>query len=482
MRNGFLFILSCLLSVQVMAIDASISYARFFSPQGNYLEVYLHVIGQSVSPTEVTDSTVQGAVNVLILFEQEGTIVKYDHYRLNSPESERVVDFVDIKRYGLANGDYTLAVLVEDAADSTNVREYRTDFNIQFNEQGLQQSDIQLLASARQGEEGSPFVKHGLLLEPLPYHFYGRGANVLSFYHEIYNSEQAIGDVFVATYKIDQLSNQTENTLIIGHKRQDPAAINPIVQQVDISELPSGNYRLNLEIRNRAREVIGTKSVYFQRSNPLVDAEQLETALASVSLDDEFVGDMSKEELRYSLLAIVPHMPQGDVEMVDIIMKKDSLNAQKSYLYSFWARQNPANPQIAHDEYMEVAKAVDDLFQSGFRNGFETDRGYVYLKYGQPNDIVRNETEPSAPPYEIWSYDNIDRTNQNNVRFIFYNPSLAADDFVLLHSDVIGEIQNPQWQMELYRDAPGEHPDDYFMGEEVQDNIGRRARRLLRDF
>ncbi len=481
MRYFFPLLFVCLFG-QLHAIDASLSYARFYSPQDNYIEIYLHVSGQTVTPVVQEDSLVQGGVNVLILFQQGEEVVKFDRFRLNSPFGERVVDFVDLKRYALANGDYSLAVLVEDVADSTNIREYRTDISIDFATSAVEQSDIQLLASARQAEQESAFTKSGVLCEPLPYHFYGRGANVLSFYHEVYHSDTFIQDAFVATYKVDQLNKGEGRTVLIGHKRQAPASVNPLLIQMDISDLPSGNYRLAVEVRDRERQLISTRSVFFQRANPLVDAERLEEALAQLTVEDEFVGQLTEEEVRIGLLAIIPHLPQNDVEVVDLLIRNDSVRSQRTYLYSFWAKENRAAPQLAYEQYMEVVRAVDAEFRSGFRNGFETDRGYVYLKYGQPNDIVRNENEPSAPPYEIWSYDKIDRTNQNNVRFIFYNPSLAAGDFVLLHSDVIGERQNPQWQLQLYRAAPGDHPDDYFMGTDVEDNIGRNATRLLRNY
>ncbi|MCB0637098.1 MAG: GWxTD domain-containing protein [Lewinella sp.] len=481
-RLLFLFS-SLLLLTPLRALDASLSFARFSSPGLHYVEIYLHLAGQSVTYQPLTDSTMQAAVDVLILFEQAGEIVKYDHYRLNSPVAEGPLDFLDLKRYALDDGDYTLAVLIEDAADSTNVREYRTDFRLAFSGEEVEQSDIQLLASVQRSDATSPMVKNGILMEPLPYQFYGRGVNVLSFYEEIYGSDTYLGADFMVSYHVQRIRNGEPVDVLIGHKRLSPAPVVPVLLQVDISQLVSGNYQLVVDVRDRERQLISTKRIGFQRSNPLVDAEYLEETLAQVSLDNEFVGQLDVKELRYALLAITPHLPQGDVSLVNAYLRDTSnLHAQRMYLFSFWARERPADPASAYFEYMEVAQAVDRLFQSGFRNGFETDRGYVYLKYGQPDDIVRNESEPTAPPYEIWSYNKIDLTNQNNVRFIFYNPTLAAEDFVLLHSDVIGERQNPQWQMELYRDSPNDHPDDYFMGLDVQDNIGRRASRLLRDY
>jgi hypothetical protein len=164
----------CLLAAQAWALDASLSFARFSSPLHHYVELYLHLAGSSVTYTPVTDSTFQAAVDVLILFEQEGEIVKYDHYRLNSPIAVDPTDFIDLKRYALEDGAYTLAVLVEDAADSTNVREYRTDFTLSFTGDQVEQSDIQLLASIQRSEAESGLVKNGIFMEPLPFHFYGR--------------------------------------------------------------------------------------------------------------------------------------------------------------------------------------------------------------------------------------------------------------------------------------------------------------------
>lgn len=483
MKNILLFLSLILSLINLNALDTSLSFARFSSPNSNYVELYLHVSGQTVKATSITGSTVQGTVKVLIIFEKNGEVVSFDKFQLNSPVGAKVVDFVDLKRYSLENGIYHLTIEIEDVADATQVRKYKVeDFEMNFSKNNLEQSDIQLLASVSTVTEKGILVKNGLLMEPLPFNFYGRGANTLSFYHEIYHSDTQIGEDFVVSYRVEKLENGKAKSMLIGHKRQKPSAVNPILQRMDISNLPSGNYQLVVEVRNRERELLSTRSSLFQRANPIADAQLLEDALAAVNLEEEFVNELDKDELEYALRAIVAIMPSMDVELVDIMLRTDSIQAQRMYLYSFWLKENKNYPKVAYEKYMEIAQAIDNMYQSGFRHGFETDRGYTYLKYGQPSDITRNESEPSAPPYEIWSYNQLPETGQNNVRFIFYNPSLVADDFILLHSDVIGERNNPQWQLELYKDAPGDHPQDYFNGEEVQDNIGRSARRLLNDY
>ncbi|MEZ4983760.1 MAG: hypothetical protein R2795_01775 [Saprospiraceae bacterium] len=114
--------------------------------------------------------------------------------------------------------------------------------------------------------------------------------------------------------------------------------------KMDIGTLPSGNYLLVVDVRDRERQLIGSRTIAFQRSNPLVDAEELEQALAAVDVNDEFVGKLTPEELRYSLKAILPLVPQQDAELVDIILRNDSLAAQRMYLYKFWLEKIASKP------------------------------------------------------------------------------------------------------------------------------------------
>ena len=128
----------------------------------------------------------------------------------------------------------------------------------------------------------------------------------------------------------------------------------------------------------------------------------------------------------------------------------------------------------AFESYMRIAKVVDYTYQSGFGFGFETDRGWVFLKYGKPNDVIEVEDEPSAPPYEIWFYNTFPATHQTNVRFLFYNPSLTRNGHELLHSTARGEVNNARWEVELYKDATLETPG--VNETEMGDNVHRNAR------
>lgn len=469
------------------ALDANISYATFRSPTDNYIEIYLHVAGSTVEFMPVSDSSMQAALNVVILFKKDGEIVKFDKYKLNSPAFGSPGNFVDLKRYSLENGTYQLEVSAEDVNREDNAKKYEATFTIDYSPTEFCQSDIQLLASCKPVEAGdtNPMVKSGFCFEPLASGFYDKYASVLVFYHEIYNTDKAVGDDFLVSYYIDNAdTRQKSENLAIAHKRKQAGAITPLLSQMDISQLPSGNYNLVIDVRNRDRELLGSKSVFFQRSNPYLNASTEEIAQDSgVVLDKEFVGNLSDEELEYSLRAIAMQVDKNDGDHLNQLIKEKNTNAMRLYLFSFWAQENPNDPEGAYQEYMNVARLVDQKFESGFGHGFETDRGYIFMKYGAPSDAVTVETEPSAPPYEIWFYNQFPQTNQNNVKFLFYNPTLSTNGFVLLHSTARGEVNNPRWEIELYRNAPNEVDGSQFIDDtRMRDNIGRQARRLFESF
>lgn len=462
-----------------VALNPGISTCVFKSGSSGFVEVYFHIPGESAAFAVQPDSNFIASVEVLLLFQQAGNIARFDKFTLHSPSMPRPGDFIDVKRYALADGSYELSVEMRDLNRPEDTCTRIIPLTLDLNREKLLQSDIQLLAAVYRDSSDSPFCKNGLFLEPLPFQTYGKNAFQLAFYHEIYHADIALADDYLVSYRIDAHEPDNSRTFLIGHKRRKPLPVDPLVILMDISSLPTGNYKLVVELRNRMQELVSQKETFFRRENPFFRPTAAD--LANIPLDQEFVAALQVEELRLGLRALSPRLAGKEQEQLNLLIKGDSTEAQRRYLFTYWATQAPNSPELAWRQYMKVVQSVDNTFVSGFRRGFETDRGHIYLKYGPPDDIETREQEPSAPPYEIWSYYHFPSTRQNNVKFIFYNPSLAPGDYVLLHSDAIGERQNPQWIRDLYKNAPAEWEGNPIDGNGIMDNFNRNAKRVLRD-
>jgi GWxTD domain-containing protein len=479
MRTLFFALCLCLPGLHLSALDASLSYATFKAPGQTYIEIYLHLMGQTITYQPAGKDQQQAKVEVIILFKEGDRIVKADKYLLSSPLSERPVDLVDLKRYALANGTYTLEVVLTDQNRPENQKSYSTKVVMDYAEERVQVSDLQLLAQVSRSQEQHPLVKNGLLMEPLPFNFYGRSANVLTFYTEVYDLHLYPVEGAQLSFWIEDAKPKdgTDRTLIIGHRELDAQPIVPVLMRMNISSLSSGSFILRVQVRDKGKKILDEKSLFFQRSNP-----ELALDTANIRLEEEFVSDLNEEELEYCLEAVFPKLDDERNAYVNTILRQKRYRDQRMFIYTYFAEKDPTNPQRGYEEYMAMARQVDEMFYSGFRHGFETDRGYIYLKYGPPNDIEHREEEPSAPPYQVWSYYKFPATGQNNVKFIFYNFSLAPGDFQLLHSTAIGEVNNPQWQMFMYRNSMGEFEGNTFDNPQIPDNFNRNAKRVLNDY
>ena len=80
--------------------------------------------------------------------------------------------------------------------------------------------------------------------------------------------------------------------------------------------------------------------------------------------------------------------------------------------WAFWAKRDPT-PKTLYNELMaEYYRRVDYAYINFAtlreRDGARTDKGKVYILYGQPTKIERKYT-PGRPTEEIWYYEPIRR-------------------------------------------------------------------------
>ncbi len=478
-----LFIFLCLIQFgSSFGMDISVSYATFKGDKSDYVEVYLYAVGSTLKQMPVEDKF-QSNIEVTILFMQGEHILQYDKYLLNSPIENDTTDFIDLKRYGLTPGKYKMEVTVVDQNDLENKGTFTSDeFSINYVGEEVSMSDIQLLVSCKPSKEKSPFVKNGYFLEPAPFNFYNKNLNTLFFYTEIYNTIGHVEENYTITYTISADSRLAESKeIVVGHKTKMPAEMCLMMMPIDISKLQSGNYILKVQAKN-GDKLLSSKAVSFQRLNPYIEPTFVTDE--SFDINNTFVADLSMEELTYSLRALMPKMYGTDTKILNNILSQADKVKMQTQLFTYWANKDPNKPEAAYDRYMEVARAVDNQFNSGLGHGFESDRGFIFLRYGKPTNLISITDETDAPPYEIWFYDQFPFTSQTDVKFLFYNPSYAAGQYSLLHSNARGEINNPGWLVALYknidnRDRVGS---DYLNQTEVTEGLNRNAARYFNDF
>ena len=459
MKRILTFVLLCVLAAQITAqeknINSFISYGTFNVTGDNtpYLETYITFDCNSLTYIKQSNGQYEAAINLTVIFKQGESIKNYDKYTVSSPQVSDTTNldgfFMDIQRYSLQNGEYQMEIAIEDA---NNKKEKPLKVNetviIDFPESTCFSSII-ALESYKPSEIETSNSKNGYELVPMIMPYYPESVSKLTFYTEIYNTKKQLGEnekYLLNTY-IKTFESNTVLSSFFFTKRMNVKETEVIINTMDISALPSGNYYLVLEARNRNNETIGYNQFFFQRSNTNYQIDN--SVLASIAPEKVFSGSINNiDTIREYIRTLEAISSQIEKEYALNLIKTNDIETMQQYFYSFWASRNNLSPKEEWEKYHTQVKRVNASFSAHNTKGYKTDRGIVFLKYGAPDRIVQNHNEPGAYPYEIWHYYTLDK--QRNKKFVFMTQDIATNDFQLIHSDAIGELNNNRWTTEIY--------------------------------
>ena len=116
---------------------------------------------------------------------------------------------------------------------------------------------------------------------------------------------------------------------------------------------------------------------------------------------------------------------------------KQNYDDKLGYFKRFWKRVDP-NPETEKnelmDEYYLRVNTANQTFATLSQDGWQTDRGRIFIKFGEPDDIERHPFEIDSQPYEIWRY------YSNRKVFLFVDRTSFGDYY--LHPNYLDEEYN----------------------------------------
>ncbi len=480
----FLFI-AVIFSVNIQAqknhSETFFYFSKYYAPGiGSYLEFYFTTIGKSVNYVSVGDNQWQASVDFLLLFKQNGEIKNFLKYNLLSPtvsDSTLRPNFTDVQRIFLDTGNYEIILTIKDKNNPIDKGvSFTTTINMNTDTEQIVFSGIEYVYQYKKAnkDDSSATVKNGYNLIPYVSNYFPQNLQNLQFYLEIYNLQKVLGDStgYLLKYYLENSNSYNALSKYAYYERKITKPVEILFPKIDISSLPSDDYNIVVEVVDKTGITKGKQKYHFVRSNPSIDKKLMDT-IPQTNLLNSFVATMPIDSLTLFIKYLYPISDQQELSFAHQQLKLKNLQYMQSFFLSFWLKRNPDDPQKEWEHYKLQVKIVNDNYSYLRRKGYQTERGRVFLKYGRPDDIVTSYHEPSAYPYEIWHYFKTIE-NQTNIKFVFYNPNIAGEDFELLHSTAKGEIYTNNWVRILHkRDTPiydfyNEKYDDYY-GDKVQD-------------
>lgn len=433
-------------------LTAYFSLNRFAFPDGKpYIETYLNVVGMSVTQALNASGKYQSKLEVDWIFRQGDTIVHFDKYNLLGPESDNVLavapDFIDQQRFSLGPGVYEMDLRIRDLNSQDPEYHYVKQVEFPAPDGKPWISDIEQAESYTPSAGVTKFTKSGYEIIPFITGFYPERTDSIRFYAEVYNT-RAMNDNFLLRYYISNNSNRQVFPDKLVSRKESPSNVIVVLATLPLTDLPSGNYNLSVEIRNRNNELVCYRQTFFQRSSSSgkhIAAHDFD----NLDINSTFVASINNPDtLKEFILCLAPISTGLEAQIGENQANLGDVYQMQQFFLGFWRARDTEHPQEEWLKYKAKVEEVNNAYSTLIKKGYQTDRGRVYLQYGPPNTITADDMDPEAYPYEIWHYYKLN--NQSNRKFVFYAREKSTNEYDLLHSDAIGELQDPNWELKLH--------------------------------
>jgi GWxTD domain-containing protein len=312
-----------------------------------------------------------------------------------------------------------------------------------FSSTDLALSDIQLSTNISKDTAQTLFTKNGFRVIPNPGGLYGLEVPILYYYCEIYNLSSLKADKD-SSYSVQSVIKDMDGNVVRElepkHRLRAGTAVVEI-GKTNVAGLTSGNYQLQLSVTDEStgESITRIKDFVVYRHADFIQKGIANTQNPTEKMTDEFSG-LTEEELD-STFELCQYIATGKEKKQ---YKKLDLNGKRNFLKSFW-RQRDTEPLTEFNEYKQEyfqrVVIANARFSSTFKKGWKTDRGLVYIKNGEPDEIERHPYQMDIKAYEIWYYYSI----EGGVQYIFVDIR-GMGELQLVHSTARNEIHDDDWQ------------------------------------
>ena len=448
-------------------IKAFLTFSTFENPsKGPFIETYLSILGNTVNFVKNAKGKFQGEVDISVAFTQNNEIKNALKYTLSSPEvidtTKNYPNFLDQHRYELPNGKYDMEISIADKNQPLD-KPFTTKVPIviSYKDSIVSISDIQVLESYTKSTVPNTLTKSEYDLIPYVSNFYPENINSIKFYAEIYNAKKLFGDgeKVLISYSIQSYQTKSRLNDFSSFVKQTAYNVNVLLAEFNITNLPSGNYNITIEVKDKDNKTQAVQILQFQRKNK--KGGLAFDDLKSIDVTSTFVAKYkSIDTLSDFIRSLRPVSGTAEIQYSENQLKGKDLELMQQYFFNFWKTRNPLQPEVAWKDYHTEVLKVNKQYGTYGRRGYDTDRGRVYLQYGPPDYLSKYDNEPSSYPYEIWQYNElIDKSKeftqghnkQSNKKFVFYNPDLVTNNYTLIQSNAIGEIVDARWELLVYK-------------------------------
>jgi GWxTD domain-containing protein len=419
----------------------NLDYAKFKNnDSASYLEIYYNFYPRLATLAK-TENQFRGYIKVFtrIRNTQDHRVIVNDRALIpivveDTAKTTNEFSFVTQAGYSIPFGEYMLQVVAIDSLNPSRIDSLNLPFTMASFGTGFQVSDLELCSSIKTSDQKTDlFYKNSLEVVPSPTLVFGATAHPVLFrYAEFYNLD--INETYQVQSQI--LDGNAKVVRESSKKRKFGVQHAVDVGSMTVTSFPSGRYKMQVVLSDTLGHEFAKSSKNFYLYNPHIKTVQ---RAMSVYKATELAG-MSADELGQEFSRMQYLTTDQEIKSFGQI---SSVDGRREFIATIWGEVEQGRggkPPISRGDYLKRITDATQRYRAQGREGWKTDRGRVFVLYGEPDEIERHPSQEDTKPYEIWQYYQI----ENGVQFYFIDRS-SFGDFILVHSTKRGEIQDDQW-------------------------------------
>ncbi len=371
--------------------DLMVDLAQFYEPDSGLtrLEIYWQVFNRGLV-FEADGDKLKASYEMQIRvmdeddrqadsFKRSREIVVEDESRATSPFDFRT----NQANFLLPEGKYKIQLTLRDGVTGKTIAR---DLEVKLKDIPAGQprlSELELVnAVLPTGESASPFDKGNVRVVPsLTGEFGEMQSGRLRFYMEIYQGSDGLDEVVVETAIRKQWGGLAYRDSLTSELTE------PVTRQfreISLEGMAPGEYNLEVSLLGRR-----LKKLHKQECSFNIEWSQ-----------DALLSEGYKAVLR--LLRLMASRDQ-----IESLEQAETTDGRRAALDTFWLAWDPSPGTIENEvrrEFFRRVKVANRAFSFMRQPGWQTDRGIVYIKHGQPDEIDDTPMSIDAYPYQEWHY------------------------------------------------------------------------------
>lgn len=240
---------------------------------------------------------------------------------------------------------------------------------------------VQLTGAATE-DTSNAFVKGAMTIIPSIAHTFSvDDSGRLSYYLEIYRGDENKDSTTIVESVIRNRSKMVyRDTLHLTFS--DPTMKQ--FRQISLDGFTPGEYELTVTLRGKRYKAIDARirTFYIQWTREALLKHDYETALQQLSYiaEDHVIKEMKKAE---------------------------TYEARKQAFERFWQERDPTpgtpDNEVRDEFYLRI-EIANDRFPFLQQQGWRTDRGKVFIRFGEPDKVDDYPYSVNTYPYQVWHY------------------------------------------------------------------------------